>query len=57
VRTRLSRGRDQLRRLMEMGDEERRPARPIDTAARTRHGDAADRRASRRRTQPGRAVA
>ena len=38
VRSRLSRGRDQLRRLMEMDDEgEARPERAIDAAAAQRH--------------------
>ncbi|MGD9617591.1 MAG: sigma-70 family RNA polymerase sigma factor [Alphaproteobacteria bacterium] len=57
VRSRLSRGRDQLRRLMEMGDEdETRPERTIDAAAAKRHASAGM-KAARRRAVSGREAA
>ncbi len=49
VRSRLSRGRDQLRRLMEMGDEdETRSQRAIDAAAAKRHAARAGTNETRR---------
>ena len=57
VRSRLSRGRDQLRRLMEMDDDgEARPERAIDAAAAQRHA-AAGVKAARRRAAGSRAAA
>lgn len=57
VRSRLSRGRDQLRRLMEMGEAEETDAeRPIDAAAAKRHAPAGM-KAARRRTTGNRAAA
>jgi RNA polymerase sigma-70 factor, ECF subfamily len=57
VRSRLSRGRDQLRRLMEMGDEgEAAPGRAVHMAAAKRHAPAGI-KAARRRAASGRAAA
>ena len=58
VRSRLSRGRDQLRRLMEMGDQdESRSQRTIDAATARRHAARAASNEPRRRAARDRAAA